>query len=248
MNNTINDDKNQDVETSLSLNGEVVIQPSFEVKRGTNAANALIEIVNKQKWYEVINGKKYLKVEAWQTLGRFYGLSARTHSVEFVEYPTGINGFKARVEVVNSEGIVVGAAESLCLRDESKWKERDTYALNSMAQTRATSKAFRQILSFVAVLAGYSPTPAEEMPVESISETKVMANNTDTVYATEEQLRELYKLARRAGVLKDGQPSSIYGNQLKETYKLFYVRYMTLEQYETERKCLLAMISKDRFV
>jgi hypothetical protein len=33
-----------------------------------------------------------------------------------------------------------------------------------MAQTRATSKALRQPLGFVMTLAGYSATPAEEMP------------------------------------------------------------------------------------
>lgn len=37
------------------------------------------------------------------------------------------------------------------------------FQLRSMAQTRAGSKALRNILAWVAVLAGYKPTPAEEM-------------------------------------------------------------------------------------
>ena len=37
------------------------------------------------------------------------------------------------------------------------------YQLASMAQTRACAKALRNVLSWVAVLAGYRPTPAEEM-------------------------------------------------------------------------------------
>lgn len=37
------------------------------------------------------------------------------------------------------------------------------YQLASMAQTRANAKALRNVLSWVAVLAGYRPTPAEEM-------------------------------------------------------------------------------------
>ncbi len=37
------------------------------------------------------------------------------------------------------------------------------FQLASMAQTRACAKAFRNVLSWVAVLAGYSPTPAEEL-------------------------------------------------------------------------------------
>lgn len=41
------------------------------------------------------------------------------------------------------------------------------YSLASMAQTRANAKALRNVLSWVAVLAGYQATPAEEMPVEA---------------------------------------------------------------------------------
>lgn len=37
------------------------------------------------------------------------------------------------------------------------------FQLRSMAQTRAGAKAFRNILAWVVVLAGYKPTPAEEM-------------------------------------------------------------------------------------
>ena len=38
------------------------------------------------------------------------------------------------------------------------------FQLRSMAQTRAQAKALRNCLSWVVVLAGYRPTPAEEMP------------------------------------------------------------------------------------
>ena len=37
------------------------------------------------------------------------------------------------------------------------------FQLASMAQTRANAKVLRNVLSWVAVLAGYRPTPAEEM-------------------------------------------------------------------------------------
>jgi len=73
-------------------------------------------------------------------------------------------GWEARVEARTRDGALVGAAESECLRAESKWADRDDYALRSMAQTRATSKALRQPLGFVVALAGYAVTPAEEMP------------------------------------------------------------------------------------
>jgi hypothetical protein len=46
------------------------------------------------------------------------------------------------------------------------------YQLASMAQTRANSKVLRNVLSWVVVLAGYKPTPAEEMPNVKIVEIK----------------------------------------------------------------------------
>jgi hypothetical protein len=45
------------------------------------------------------------------------------------------------------------------------------FQLRSMAQTRAGSKALRNVLAWVAVLAGYKPTPAEEI-VDMIPEKK----------------------------------------------------------------------------
>lgn len=43
-------------------------------------------------------------------------------------------------------------------------EEVPQFQLRSMAQTRAGAKALRNALAWVVVLAGYSPTPAEEMP------------------------------------------------------------------------------------
>jgi hypothetical protein len=86
-------------------------------------------------------------------------------------------GWEARVIARTRMGEVVGSAEAECLRSEDAWSftpppnkygktppARDDYALRSMAQTRAVSKALRLPLGFVMQLAGFNPTPAEEMP------------------------------------------------------------------------------------
>jgi hypothetical protein len=52
----------------------------------------------------------------------------------------------------------------MCLRSETRWVNADDYALRSMAETRARSKALRGPLEFVVSLAGFMTTPAEEMP------------------------------------------------------------------------------------
>lgn len=45
------------------------------------------------------------------------------------------------------------------------------FQLRSMAQTRSSSKAIRNAMGWVVVLAGYRPTPAEELPVEEVPNT-----------------------------------------------------------------------------
>ena len=76
-----------------------------------------------------------------------------------------VNGYdwEARYEARTIDGRVVGAAEGMCSRTESKWAKDPDYALRSMAQTRATSRALRGPLGFIITLAGYSATPAEEV-------------------------------------------------------------------------------------
>ena len=64
---------------------------------------------------------------------------------------------------------MIGAAESGCYRDENRWRNAERHALKSMAQTRATSKALGQVLRWIPELAGYSGTPAEEMPPDDSS-------------------------------------------------------------------------------
>ena len=85
---------------------------------------------------------------------------------------------------------MIGAAEAECLYAEANWKGRDDYALRSMAQTRATSKALRQPLGFVISLAGFDPTPAEEMP--SSSGFKAPEHVID--YLSDAQRKKLYAL------------------------------------------------------
>ena len=85
---------------------------------------------------------------------------------EVIEREYDVEGYdyEARVEARTISGLVVGTAEATCSRKESKWAREDDFELKSMAQTRATSKALKAATGWLMVLAGYKPTPAEEMP------------------------------------------------------------------------------------
>lgn len=148
-----------DVSPPTSLTGD----PQVIVDEASKAAGILMNIVTQNKWAVSVQGKKYLQFEAWQTLGKFYGYTVKIVQSEPVDFG-GIKGFNARAVVLDKNGVEVGGAESVCMNDEPTWKNKPTYALKSMAQTRASAKALRHILAWVAVLAGYSATPAEEVP------------------------------------------------------------------------------------
>jgi len=71
---------------------------------------------------------------------------------------------EATVELIRaSDGAIIGRGSAICGMDESTWASRPRYARRSMAITRATGKAFRLGYSWIITLAGYAPTPAEEM-------------------------------------------------------------------------------------
>lgn len=133
--------------------------PVQVLQRATETANALKDVLRRQNMLQRIQGRDHVKVEGWTTLGAMLGVTPVCVWTRPVE-----KGWEARVEARTLDGRVIGAAEAECLRAESTWKNRDDYAIRSMAQTRATSKALGSVLRFVVTLAGYSGTPAEEMP------------------------------------------------------------------------------------
>lgn len=136
--------------------------PSEVVERASKTAAALSDVLKRQRLTTTIQGREHVRVEGWTLLGTMLGVfpvCVWTHKLD--------NGWEARVEARTLAGAIVGAAEAECLRSERTWASRDDYALRSMAQTRATSKALRQPLGFVVSLAGFDPTPAEEMTFDS---------------------------------------------------------------------------------
>jgi hypothetical protein len=151
-------------ETALAIPSDLHITraPKEVLESAREAAVALKEVIAQRHKKVVFNGEQYLQFEDWQTVGGFFGSSVATGDAELVEID-GIPGFKAKARVIDSNGIEVSTAEAYCMKDEYNWKSKPLFQLASMAQTRAGAKALRNKFAWVAVLAGYSPTPAEEM-------------------------------------------------------------------------------------
>lgn len=133
------------------------------IENARTKASILAEIVEEQGLFTVIQGKKHLHVEAWKTIGKGYGLSPQ---IEWTR-PIESGGWEARCIFTDLAGEQVGSGEAECgTYGDGPWVDRASYAQRSMAQTRAISRAGRNCLDWVVVLAGYSATPFEEMPRE----------------------------------------------------------------------------------
>jgi len=141
------------------------LPPAQMVQQITGMADILKDIIDQQKMFQTFNGKKYVTVDGWCTLGTMLGILPAEREVHSIE-----KGWYAKVDLVNkTSGLVVGSASAICTRSERNWEKRDEYAVRSMAITRATGKAYRLAFSWIMNMAGYESTPSEEMPHEITS-------------------------------------------------------------------------------
>lgn len=186
--------------------------PDLVLEEATRAAKALANVIEAKPKKVQFNGKTYLQFEDWQTLGRFYGVTAVCRETKYTEFGEGeypIRGFEATADaLLVGTNQVISSAESLCLDDEQNWSRKPLFQLKSMAQTRACAKALRNVLAWVVVLAGYAPTPAEEMESETAKPTvsgprrKSVAQTVDVDSATisEAQQKRLFAIAKAGNV------------------------------------------------
>lgn len=164
--------------------------PEVVLAEATKAAKALKTVIDGKARKVMFNGEQYLEAEDWQTVGRFYGITAKIVDTTYVEYGA-VKGFSAKAVALRADGMEISAAEADCLSDEEKWRTRPKYEwrevggirervhigdepvplfqLKSMAQTRAAAKCLRNVLAWVVVLAGYRPTPSEELDAIAVA-------------------------------------------------------------------------------
>ena len=162
------------------------------IERSKKQAKELAKLVESNKWSTNIQGKKYLHVEAWETIGLFNGVSAKIVNLTPIKEDTDF-GYQAEAELVDRNGNVIGRGYGLCFRSEYSKKNFDKYALAGMAQTRAVSRAFRQVFSPVVVLAGYEPTPEAEMPRKASVGSNKYAKYIELLYKTKKIDKETYE-------------------------------------------------------
>ncbi len=176
------------------------LEPDAMIVRVTKIANILKSVIEQQKMFFKFGEKKHVTIDGWNTLGSLLSILPAENSVKKIE-----GGYEAKVDLVNkNSGIIVGSASAICLRSERNWEKRDDYAIRSMAVTRATGKAYRLAFSWIVTLAGYEPTPAEEMPHE-------LLNSTNSVHSS-----AISKKENKAASAGQPQADRIYNNSSKD--------------------------------
>lgn len=179
--------------------------------------------------FKQIGPSKHLLIEGWQTLAAMYRVTAGIVKDEYIEFG-GAHGFEATAEALYvPTGARISTAKAMCLSDEDNWGFRPKYEmidkvrtktgevavplqqLRSMAQTRACSKVLSNLLKWVARMAGYAGTPAEEMTGTEAGDggynpTPTPQRNgkaapTDPI--SEAQLKRLFALAGNAGKTRE---------------------------------------------
>lgn len=229
--------------------------PSEVISTATLAAKELTKIVASREKKLVLGGKQYLYFEDWQTLGKFYGLTAKVVSSNEIREDGKLIGFLAYA-VVLANDIEVSAADAECTYDEPNWRAKPRFQLRSMAQTRACAKALRNCLGWVAVLAGYEPTPAEEMthsektaPVKTpakakpkVESTPVNPDDVEFDGSKVQSFGDLWTRCKNYGIPKsEGLQLLELDNQeqiidLDEAWKTIFDRKFGKEESESEPK------------
>lgn len=159
------------------------LRPAERVALMAEVSSVVKDVIEKQKWFTDIKGKKHIRIEGWTFIGGLGACSAKTTHVEQID-----GGWKAHAVVVRVDtGIEVGSAEQVCMKTESFGKGKADQALIGMASTRACSRALSTVFRHVVELAGYSATPSEEM----LDVTPQATRRAETV-ASEPTIEELH--------------------------------------------------------
>lgn len=159
-------------------------------------ANLLKYYVVKNNLYTEIVGKKFVMIEGWQFAGGLMGLYPKVSKVECL----APNKWFAQADIIQrKDGSVVSSGFALCDKAEMRKKSFDEYALLSMAQTRAISKAYRNLIGWVMKLAGYEATLSEEMREVIINSEKKTLPSELITKATESDINLILKLSSELG-------------------------------------------------
>lgn len=179
----------------------ICYDPHKVLSMGQKMAKALKQVLTQNRWTVKIGSSEHLRFEAWQTLGSFFGYVPTVLKVEEIREGNKVMGYLCVGGVKRlRDGVIVSEAEATCMRDEPNWKNKPLFQLRSMAQTRACAKALRLCFSWIVTLAGYDPTPAEEVEETSAPSKETSSLQEKESGVTKSQLKMMGVLFDKLGI------------------------------------------------
>ncbi len=114
-----------------------------------------------------IQGKAYVKVPVWQYAGTKLGIIPMVEEVANQSSDKEIC-YQTKVALLNIKtNEYVGCGFGLCSNRESGKKNKPAFAIQSLSQTRAIGKAYRNLLGWVIELAGFEAESLEDNAIVS---------------------------------------------------------------------------------
>lgn len=115
------------------------------------------------------NGKKYLLAEAWLYLAHLNCITPACTTTEVFDGKELVS-VKTHCNLIDDRGVVISSSDMIASKNEAFLKNLDDYAVYGMSQTRAITRAIRNVYGYVARGAGFESTPAIEMGLERVKE------------------------------------------------------------------------------
>lgn len=186
-----------DVTTGEIMPVDVNALPEELLAIAQQQAKALVGVVEANRWFEDIGGRRHLRAEAWETIGAFNKVFADIVYCTPVEVSGEVVAYEAKAVLYDigtkrarGSGIMSCGMDEFPTRGKQGWSKNR--AAMSAAQTWAVAKAYRVNFAWVVTMAGYSPTPADEMK----SNPSPAPQPTNPVYWCEEHSIEWFKTSR----------------------------------------------------
>src|SRR5215472_14218579 len=141
-------------------------QPLESAKAASQIAGAALHLCDSNNID--LNGKLYLKIEAWTGIA---GIAGSVPGIETVKDNVlgGVPGITARSSLKNASGKLLSEAEGFVGQDETFWASKPVSDRVNMAQTRAVGRVCRLVYSYIVQIMNkqygrrFEMTPAEEI-------------------------------------------------------------------------------------
>lgn len=163
------------------------LDANTKIEIAKTVATPLANIIEERKLYTMIGSSKHVNIEGWNTLGTMLGLAPITvenkpldpkeFSKSSERKEDKIIAYESIVKIVTKDDQTLAQTSAICTNLEKGKEGNDHYAIRSMAETRATGKAYRTALSWIMQLAGYEVTPSSEMDTVNNKTNDVGSNN-----------------------------------------------------------------------